>query len=330
MAANSEPRTLRLPPFPQPTKTPLSSARVFPPLGIIACFSSILRLDKIKHFFLNHLLVLWLILETTMATPTRTFLAYQHDAHLHTLQTVVLAVHPFTALQPTDRQLFKDNTENQYAIFTEKTIFHPQGGGQPSDTGVMNGAAGTFIVTAARMTNDGQVIHLGRFEGQNFSAGEIISQNIDVEKRWLFSRLHTAGHVLGSAVRDLLENEIENFDELKASHFPDSAACEFQGVIEGKWKDAIQKRLDELIAAKMPVQIEWWDEADFRAKGLERLIPDQSLVQPGEKSRVVNIVGAEVYPCGGTHVDSTDLCGPTTVKKISRKSGNSRVSYIVN
>jgi Ser-tRNA(Ala) deacylase AlaX len=265
-----------------------------------------------------------------MAASARTFLAYQHDAHLHNLETVVTAVYPFPSLEEPERQLFKDGTENHHAIITEKTIFHPQGGGQPSDTGVMNGPAGTFIVTAVRMTNNGQVLHLGQFEGSPFSSGQTIIQAIDVDKRLLFSRLHTAGHVLGAAVRHLLEKEIENFDELKASHFPDSAACEFQGAIEGKWKDVIQKRLDGYIAAKMPVQVEWWDEDDFRAKGLERLIPDPSLVPPGEKSRVVNIVGAEVYPCGGTHVDTTDLCGQTTVKKISRKSGNSRVSYVVN
>ncbi|OGE53464.1 hypothetical protein PENARI_c007G00938 [Penicillium arizonense] len=261
---------------------------------------------------------------------SRTYLAFQHDASLHNLETIVMAVHPFKTLDESSRQLFKD-AEDCHVVVTEKTIFHPQGGGQPSDIGVIKGPAGTFTVTAVRMDADGQVLHLGVFEDSSslFKDGEAVEQAIDVEKRLLYSRLHTAGHVLGSAVRHLLEKEIENFDELKASHFPDSAACEFKGSIEGKWKDPIQQRLDEYIAAKMPVQIEWWDEDDFRSRGLERLIPDRSLVPAGEKSRVVNIVGAEVYPCGGTHVDTTDLCGPVTVKKISRKTGNSRVSYVV-
>ncbi|CAI7654424.1 unnamed protein product [Penicillium glandicola] len=259
-----------------------------------------------------------------MAT-SRTILVFQHDANLHTLETIVTAVFPFNALQESSRLLFKDASEEHHVIVTEKTIFHPQGGGQPSDTGVIKGP-----FTAVRTDANGQVLHLGLFEGSStFEKGETVEQAIDVEKRLLYSRLHTAGHVLGSAVRHLLEKEIENFDELKASHFPDSAACEFQGSIEGKWKDSIQNKLDGYVAAKMPVQIEWWDEEDFRSRGLERLIPDRSLVPVGEKSRVVNIVGAEVYPCGGTHVDTTDLCGPVTVKKISRKQGNSRVSYVV-
>ncbi|RAL13409.1 putative alanine--tRNA ligase [Aspergillus homomorphus CBS 101889] len=276
------------------------------------------------------------------ASTSRTFLAYQHDANLHLHDTIVAAVLPFSALEEPNRLLFKQGSEDDHVVITEQTIFHPQGGGQPSDVGSMTFAttATKFAVTAVRMgqaQHDGQVLHLGRFESSDgvemaaFKPGDSIQQAIDVEKRTLYSRLHTAGHVLGAAVRHLLENEVEGFDELKASHFPDLANCEFRGLIDGKWKDPIQAKLDEYLAAKLPVQVEWWDEEDFRANGLERLIPDRELlgVPAGEKFRVVNIVGAEVYPCGGTHVETTDRCGPTKVRKISRSKGISKVSYAV-
>jgi Ser-tRNA(Ala) deacylase AlaX len=276
-----------------------------------------------------------------MASIARTKLRYQWEARLYELQTKVLAVYPYSSLDEANRQLFKEGGEEDYAVVTEDTIFHPQGGGQPSDVGVITGPRDTiFTVATVRMdaVHDGKVLHFGRFRSPTepesavdvFKIGVGVMQSIDVEKRLLYSRLHTAGHVLGAAVRHLLENEVEGFDELKASHFPDSAACEFQGLIEGKWKEPIQKRVDEYVAAQMPVQVDWWDEEDFRRRGLERLIPDAGLAPLGEKFRVVNIVGAEVYPCGGTHVDTTDLCGQTTVKKISRSKGKSRVSYTVS
>lgn len=265
----------------------------------------------------------------------RTFLAFHHNAKLHRLETIVSAIKPFTALEEANRFLFKSGTDDDFAVVTEKTIFHPQGGGQPSDEGSISGTSSPsrFVVKTVRMdvVNDGQVLHFGRFEGSSplFEVGETVEQALDVEKRLLYSRYHTAGHVLGSAVRHVLEDEIPGFDELKASHFPDSAACEFLGLIDGKWKDAIQKRVDAYVAKAMPVEIDFWDEDEFRKNGLERLIPDKSLAPPGEKFRVVKIVGAEVYPCGGTHVDTTDLCGDTKVKKISRSKGTSRVSYTV-
>ncbi|KIW95195.1 uncharacterized protein Z519_03779 [Cladophialophora bantiana CBS 173.52] len=272
----------------------------------------------------------------------RTVLAYQRNAKLYALSTLITSITPFHQLAEASRQLFKTAPdEDSLVVTTAETIFHPQGGGQPSDTGSITSPSGDgarFDVSAVRMdvVNDGVVLHLGRFADptKTFVAGAPATQAIDVEKRLLYSRLHTAGHVLGAAVRHLLEHEIAGFDELKASHFPDSAACEFQGLIEGKWKEPIQKRVDDYVARAMPVEIEFWDECDFRREGLERLIPrdDESvkLLAPGEKFRVVRIVGAEAYPCGGTHVDTTDLCGKVGVRKISRNKGTSRVSYNVS
>ncbi|KAJ8127607.1 hypothetical protein O1611_g6028 [Lasiodiplodia mahajangana] len=266
----------------------------------------------------------------------RTYLAFQHNAKLHSLQTVVRTVKSFASLEEANKGLFKGANEQDHVVVTEQTIFHPQGGGQPSDVGVIKAASGaSFDVSAVRMSQviEGEVLHFGRFTdaSSHFKSGDTVMQTIDSEKRNLYSRYHTAGHVLGAAVRHLLENEVANFDELKASHFPDSASCEFQGLIEGKWKDSIQARLDEYINKDMPVEIDFWGEDDFRANGLERLIPDRKAMgmADDEKFRVVKIKGAEVYPCGGTHVDSTQLCGKTNVKKISRSKGISRVSYIL-
>ena len=266
----------------------------------------------------------------------RTILTFQRNASLHTLQTVITAVRSVASLEEANRGLYKQARDDDHVVVTEQTIFHPQGGGQPSDTGVMKGADGTTFDVAMVRPNaitQGEVLHFGRFAdaASAFKVGDTVTQTIDSEKRLLYSRYHTAGHVLGAAVRHLLENEVAGFDELKASHFPDSAACEFQGLIDGKWKEPIQKRLDEYIDAAMPVEIDWWDEDDFRKNGLERLIPDREVMgmAPEEKFRVVKIIGAEVYPCGGTHVDTTNLCGKTNVKKISRAKGNSRVGYVL-
>lgn len=177
---------------------------------------------------------------------------------------------------------------------------------------------------------DGQVLHLGSFTSPSeiFGPGDAVVQHIDAEKRLLYSQLHTAGHVLGAAVNKLLSQTVPDFKELKASHFPDSAACEFRGLIDGKHKGDIQAKVDEFVAAKMPVEIVWWDEADFEREGVE--MPEHTIeLPPGEKWRVVKIVGAEAYPCGGTHVAHSGACGDIGVKKISRSKGTSRVSYNV-
>lgn len=269
----------------------------------------------------------------------RTSLIYQRHGHLSTFQAAVIAIKTFSSLEAADQALSKQSQADDHVVITDSTIFHPQGGGQPSDQGTMKSDSGEeknfFDVHLVRMaaTQPDQVLHFGRFQSSTsiFQPGQKVTQSIDVEKRLLYSRYHTAGHVLGAAVRRLLEDKVEGFDEIKASHVPESASCEFLGLIEGKWKDDIQKLLDEYIEKDMPVEIDWWDEDDFKANGLERLTPDRKGMGMGdeEKFRVVKIVGAETYPCGGTHVDSTKLCGKTAVKKISRSKGTSRVSYLL-
>lgn len=265
---------------------------------------------------------------------THTRLRFQEDAKLHRHSVRVKNVIPFAELNEANQALYKSSSDKSYAIVTNETIFHPQGGGQPSDVGTMRNDSLEFNVELVRTnaSEQGRVLHFGAFANgseSTFLEGDEVTQEIDTEKRLLYSRYHTAGHVLGAAVRHLLENEVPGFDELKASHFPDSASCEFSGSIEGRYKDSIQKKVDEYIAANMPVEIDWWSEEDFAREGLERLVPDKAMFDavPERMLRVVKIVGAEVYPCGGTHVDSTELCGKTTVRKISRSKGTSRVSY---
>jgi Ser-tRNA(Ala) deacylase AlaX len=264
----------------------------------------------------------------------RTHHAYHHDGVASTLVVKVLGVKRMNDLTEEDKSLNKGGKEDDSIVIVDSTIFHPQGGGQPSDVGVMKSESGTiFKVHMVRTSSEwqGVVLHFGRYEdtSSSFEAGDSATQTIDMAVRNLHSRYHTAGHVLGAAVRHLVQDQVENFDETKASHFPDSASCEFQGSIDGKWKEPIQKRLDEYIEKDMPVEIDWWDEEDFKKQGLERLIPDRKVMgmTETEKFRVVRIVGAEVYPCGGTHVPSTKQCGKTMVKKISRSKGTSRVGY---
>lgn len=262
----------------------------------------------------------------------RTHLAFQRNGHLSTLQVAVTAVKTMASLQEAERSLFKQAEDGDHVVLTDSTIFHPQGGGQPSDVGVMTSHGARFDVRMVRMS-DGEVLHLGRFADASsvLRPGDEATQDIDVERRLLYSRYHTAGHVLGAAVRNLLEGEVDNFDETKASHVPESAACEFRGLIEAKWKDAIQQKVDEYVRKDMPVEIDWWDEDDFRAHGMQRQIPDREAMgmAADDKFRVVKIVGAETYPCGGTHVLSTRQCGKTNVRKISRAKGMSRVGYLL-
>lgn len=268
----------------------------------------------------------------------RTKLVYQEDGErlLHT--TKILSIVPVSALENADQSLIKDSSDIEHAVITDSTIFYVQGGGQPSDTGVMTPsvaakADSVFQVKSVRHPAQGsQILHFGRFtpvEGSRFDAGDEVQQNVDADKRNLYSRLHTAGHILGFAINALSrEGVLPPLTESKASHYPDSAAVEFGGTIEGKHKDAIQAKTDEFVRSARPVKIHWWtlDELLEKCTGVTEgfELPEGEVM-----GRVVEMEGLGSYPCGGTHVRDCSQVGKIEVKKISRSKGTSRVSYRV-
>lgn len=189
-----------------------------------------------------------------MAMGTSTKLRYQHDGNLLHLRTTIESVQALSSLDETNRNLFKGaDPDTDFVLTVQETIFHPQGGGQPSDEGTItvtdaegeeeNGTPPTLEMKAARHAahNDDIVLHLVRPTNPSTTTtslqpGTAVHLSVNAQKRHLYSRLHTAGHVLGSAVRRSVGSRIPDFDELKASHFPDSAACEFRGSVAGEMK----------------------------------------------------------------------------------------------
>ncbi|KAF2802554.1 threonyl/alanyl tRNA synthetase [Mytilinidion resinicola] len=269
---------------------------------------------------------------------SRTLAVYQKDGTLRNLATAVLSCHPITTLPDDDRSFFKAAADTDYIVATRETIFHPQGGGQPSDTGsIKSSSPGSdiqFDVKSVRKLPKDRILHQGTFTSPAesssgiFSEGQTIVQAIDDEKRNFHSRLHTAGHLLGLAVRQLAESsipELGRVTEGKAQHTPGSAAVEYSGLIAGEHKKAIQDQANELVKQGLPVNVFWWDEKTTRSQCTA--VPAEMAVPEEGVFRVVEVEGVGSYPCGGTHLPSTRDVGGIVVKKISRSKGVSRISY---
>ncbi|EHK98545.1 putative Alanyl-tRNA synthetase [Glarea lozoyensis 74030] len=226
----------------------------------------------------------------------RTKLLYQTNGNLRQHLTKILSLTPVSSLPPSDQSLIKEVTPNDHALITTSTIFYVQGGGQPTDTGVISTSTAKFEVSSV----------------------------IDGAKRDLHSRLHTAGHILGLAINHLSrEDKLPKLVESKASHYPGSAAVEFVGNIPGSALAAIQEKVDEFVASKRAVEIHFWPMERLRRE-CEGVDEGFALPEGEELGRVVEMVGLGSYPCGGTHVGDCGETGRIEVRKISRSKGVSR------
>lgn len=234
----------------------------------------------------------------------KTKLLYLEDTYLFTADATFLEVREH---------------EKGVAVVLDKTIFYPQGGGQPSDTGYIRGAHGVFRVDFVGLDPEGVVWHVGMFKEGSFVPQEKVHLEIDQEKRVLHARIHSAGHLLDVALKSLGTSLVP----AKGYHFPQGPYVEYQGEVSDaeSLKVALEQKINELIAKDVPVKKVVFAEDEARARGLHAPV--------GKSVRVVAFEGDEGCGCGGTHVISSKEIGLVTIRKISSKQGVTRIAYAV-
>ncbi len=211
------------------------------------------------------------------------------------------------------------------SIVLDQTIFYAQGGGQPFDTGRIENSNGVFKVEEVRK-KDGVVNHVGIFESGKFEIGGEVKLFVDSERRALNSKLHSAGHVIDAAVRNIGLKLIPG----KGYHFPDGPYVEYEGEIPLENREEIRAKLEvevnRLISSDSEVKVQ---TVGYRTvEALCDFVP--SYLSPADNSiRIVTVAGEFGCPCGGTHVKNISEIGSVKIPKISAKSGKTRVSYLL-
>ncbi|HIA35865.1 MAG TPA: hypothetical protein EYN89_03785 [Flavobacteriales bacterium] len=215
-----------------------------------------------------------------------------------------------------------DTEDDSKAFILDSTIFYPQGGGQPFDQGLITINDQVFNVTAVKFS-EGLVYH---FVEESLSQ-DLISQvavlSVNVERRQLNSKLHTAGHLLDVA----MSNAGVSFPPTKGYHFPDGPYVEYEGMIEPEDRKALLEKVEfeanQLIKRGSKVAdliVESYDELHQHCNFVPAYVPKDKPI------RVVKVANVGC-PCGGTHIEDIADLGSLSVHKIKVKSGKIRVSY---
>ena len=86
-------------------------------------------------------------------------------------------------------------------VILDKTAFYARSGGQPGDTGELNG----IKVIDTYYDDKGNIVHLLEKE-PNFKVGDIVKGKIDWERRYKLMRLHTALHIISAVLNNMFGN----------------------------------------------------------------------------------------------------------------------------
>ena len=140
----------------------------------------------------------------------------------------------------------RDREEGMKSIILDKTIFYPQGGGQPYDTGIVSGDGVEFDVQETRF-EDGIVHHIGEFSNGNLNKGQPVELKINEENRRLHCKIHSGGHLVDVA----MYNIDREFPSGKGFHFREGSYVEYTGFIEVDERpaaiEALNRELEKMI-----------------------------------------------------------------------------------
>ncbi|WP_435947154.1 alanyl-tRNA editing protein [Dryocola sp. BD586] len=183
--------------------------------------------------------------------------------------------------------------DGRYAVELDKTLFHPQGGGQPADKGWI---AGLSVEEVAQRGES--VVHI---LPQPLEPGEV-DLLVNAATRMLHSRWHSAGHLIGYA------GEQYGWRPVKAHHWPGEGRITFAAGEYAAVPDA----------AAVTEKIERWQT--------DRLIRH---IEFEDGRRKVRFGELPAYMCGGTHVGSLSEIGSLEITGIKVKKGQLIVNYAI-
>ncbi len=200
-------------------------------------------------------------------------------------------------------------------VALDRSVFHPTGGGQPSDTGRLGAAR----VVGAR---DEQGVVWHEIEGELPALGTEVELELDWDRRYQLMRTHTALHILCGVIWKTYGKAVTggNMEPLTAR-----MDFEFDPLPEG-FGALMEEAVNAEVGRDRPIAVEFMDKG---AAAIDpALLRTKANLVPSHLSRVrtVDIVGLDKQADGGTHVRSTAEVGHVRVVKTESKGkGNKRI-----
>jgi misacylated tRNA(Ala) deacylase len=205
------------------------------------------------------------------------------------------------------------------AVALEQSPFHPGGGGQLADRGVVRWHGGETHVTAIEVA-EGRAWHV---LAEPVEIAGAVQAVVDADFRAMMSELHTGTHVLNALVFQQFAGALVTGAQLNADA---TARMDFDlPEADNDRLRALEPEINDVIRQDLALRYEWLAaEALGNEAGLIRC---RSVAPPPAADgtvRIVEIVGLDRQACGGTHLTSTGRSRAIRILKIDNKGRHNR------
>ncbi|WP_297982821.1 alanine--tRNA ligase [uncultured Methanobrevibacter sp.] len=234
----------------------------------------------------------------------------------------------------------KDGNVN---LIFDRTIFYPEGGGQPSDIGIVSIDGKIYeVIYAEKLNNivlhrlalkydkdasdeDKQNQRADLIAGLKEFIGENLNMAINWNRRITLARHHTGTHLVIAAARKVLGQHIWQAGAQKGLERSRIDLSHYKRITQEELNE-IEKLANEYVMANIDLDINWLSRDEAEKKYGFTLY--QGGVVPGSEIRVVKIPGIDVQACAGTHLDRTGEVGPIKINKTERvQDGVERIDF---
>jgi len=203
-----------------------------------------------------------------------------------------------------------------------ESFFYPSGGGQPADHGSLE-IEGKFSVIQDVQKGKKLLHNIGVIDNIEIQLRSPVNASIDIERRNVLSRMHTAQHLISAAADELFSGRtIGNQIGLDKTRI--DIGLEDRSAFD---KELLQEVVNDGIDQEIPVTMSQEHRSDLTSNPLVRVNLDL-LPKNVQELRVITIEGRDICPCAGTHVVNTKEIGQIIINKVKSKGkGKLRVEY---
>jgi len=180
-------------------------------------------------------------------------------------------------------------------LILDRTIFHPKGGGQPSDRGTIRSANFDLNVKKA-LYYQGVVVHWAKIiSGEPLIAP--VTCEIDWPFRQLVMRRHTAAHLIDHCLASETSSRVQTTD----SWLDEPCYVGYAGNAPNEdTLRRVETTANRMVSHGGEVKIDYLTAEQGRA--LLQAAPNFERLPELDEIRTVTIEGCAPIPCGGTHV----------------------------
>jgi alanyl-tRNA synthetase len=196
--------------------------------------------------------------------------------------------------------------------------FYPEGGGQVSDSGVVEGESGQGRVEDVYRLGDDQAVAVAVERGE-LREGERVRLVVDRAARHATASNHTATHLLHAALRQRLGTHVR---QAGSAVRPDKLRFDFtHGTpLSAQELRDVEDQVNAWIVEHHPVRALHTTRATAEEMGAMALFGEKY----GDEVRVVEVDGVSRELCGGTHVAATSEIGVFKIVSEGSSAANVR------